>query len=445
MDIYSYGGGFILASLHYAIVFPGFFKVMIYDGCMNNPGHKQAVNIHYGWYVVAAGTLCVFACLGLGRFALGMLLPSMGEALELSYSQMGFIGTANFVGYLVAVLLCSRLSKRFGARKLIGASLLMVGLPMIFIGLAANFYLISLLYIVTGMGSALANVSIMALIPVWFASRKRGKAAGFVVIGSGFAIILSGKLVPYLNSLHAHGWRLSWCVLGAIVLLAAALCFLILRDRPQDLGLQPVGSVERDVAGYGAALAQETQVKAGVIYHCAAIYFLFGFTYVIYATFIVTTLVQERGMSEAIAGNFWAWVGFLSLFSGPLFGTISDRFGRKHALVAVFSIQAMAYLFIALNWGDFFLYLSIGCYGIVAWSIPSIMAALVGDYVGAQRAVHVFAFVTFVFGLGQVLGPFVAGILAEKAGSFISSYLMAFILALSAVLLSGFLPAKKNI
>lgn len=411
---------------------------------MQSLDEQKTANIHYGWYVVAAGTLCVFASLGLGRFALGMLLPSMGEALQLSYGQMGFIGTANFSGYLVAVLLCSRLSRRFGARKLIGASLLLVGVSMLLIGIAANFYLISALYILTGMGSGLANVSIMGLIPVWFAGNKRGRAAGFVVIGSGFAIIISGKIVPYLNSLSSNGWRLSWCILGGIVLGVATICFLVLRDRPQDLGLQPVGSNGQDDAKHGYPLAEDMKGRTGVLYYCAAIYFLFGFTYVIYATFIVTTLVQERGMSEAIAGNFWAWVGFLSLFSGPVFGSISDRFGRSHALVAVFTIQAMAYLFIALNRGDIFLYLSIGCYGIVAWSIPSIMAALVGDYVGPQHAVHVFGFITFIFGIGQILGPFIAGVLAEMSGNFTSSYFMACGLALMAALLSCFLPNKKK-
>lgn len=149
-------------------------------------------------------------------------------------------------------------------------------------------------------------------------------------------------------------------------------------------------------------------------------------------------------MSEAMAGNFWAWVGVLSLFSGPVFGTISDKFGRKQALVAVFTIQAMAYLFISLNGADIFLYLSIGCYGIVAWSIPSIIAALVGDYVGPGRAVHVFAFVTFVFGIGQVLGPFIAGVLAEMSGDFTSSYLMACSLAVLAAMLSCFLPNREK-
>ena len=67
-------------------------------------------SVHYGWYVVAAGTLCVFAGLGFGRFALGMLLPAMGASLKLTYSQMGLISTSNFVGYLLAVLVCGYLS-----------------------------------------------------------------------------------------------------------------------------------------------------------------------------------------------------------------------------------------------------------------------------------------------------------------------------------------------
>jgi MFS family permease len=108
----------------------------------------------------------------------------------------------------------------------------------------------------------------------------------------------------------------------------------------------------------------------------------------------------------------------------------------------VFAIQSMAYLLIALDLPQLFLYLSIGCYGIVVWSVPSIMAALVGDYAGAERVAAIFGFITFVFGLGQVIGPFLAGLLAETTGSFAGSFLMAAFLALTAVFLSAFLPKK---
>jgi MFS family permease len=395
--------------------------------------HQKTV--HYGWYVVFTGTLCIFASLGFGRFALGMLLPAMAGPLNLSYSQMGLISTANFVGYLVAVLVCGFLARKIGSRLLIFLSLLLVAGSMLLVSRADSFISVAFFYTLTGMGSGASNVPMMALVASWFSSRQRGKAAGFIVIGSGFAILLSGKLIPYLNPItETEGWRLSWLVLGIIVLIVSIVCFVIIRDTPAELGLQPVGSRENSQEDFIVDKGMAGVTKKD-IYHLGAIYFLFGYTYVIYATFIVTTLVQERGFTETVAGNFWSWVGFLSLFSGPIFGTLSDKLGRKTGLIMVFSIQCAAYLLVALNLPGIFLYLSIGCFGIVAWSIPSIMTALVGDYVGPQKTARVFGFITFIFALGQIAGPAVAGTLAEKYGSFSSSFMMAALFAGLAVLL----------
>ncbi|MFC1843909.1 MFS transporter [Thermodesulfobacteriota bacterium] len=394
--------------------------------------------VHYGWYVVAAGTLCIFASLGFGRFALGMLLPAMAESLNLTYSQMGLISTSNFVGYLVAVLLCGHINSKTGSRVLISCALLLVAVSMLLVSRANSFITVALIYTLTGMGSGASNVPMMALIASWFGAGQRGKAAGFVVIGSGFAILLSGKMIPYLNQMGgSEGWRISWLVLGMIVLVITVICFLVIRNTPAELGLEPVDSKKNSIKGIIPEIAENvSSATRKDIYHLGAIYFLFGFTYVIYATFIVTALVQERGFSEAVAGNFWSWVGFLSLFSGPVFGTLSDKLGRKTGLIMVFSIQMCAYLLVAFSLPIKFLYLSIGCYGIVAWSIPSIMTALVGDYVGPQRTARVFGFITFIFALGQIAGPAIAGFLAEKYGNFSSSFMMAAIFAGLAVFLS---------
>jgi MFS family permease len=175
------------------------------------------------------------------------------------------------------------------------------------------------------------------------------------------------------------------------------------------------------------------------LYLLGSIYFLFGYTYVIYATFIVTTLVKERGFSETIAGNFWSWVGFLSLFSGPVFGGLSDRLGRKAGLMIVFAFQLVAYLLVAAELSTGFLSLSIGAFGICAWAIPSIMVAAVSEYVGAERSLAAFGFITFIFGIGQITGPAVAGTLAERTGTFSSRFFMAAVLAGTAILLAAFL------
>ena len=152
--------------------------------------HKS--RFHYAWHIAWAGMLCIFACLGLGRFALGMLLPAMGKSLALNYAQMGLVGTVNFIGYLVSVLACGPLSERFGYRRVIFSALLVIGISMMLISRSVSFNLLMVLYFLTGMGSGAANVPMMALVSSWFAPGKRGKGTGFVVIGSGFAILLSG-------------------------------------------------------------------------------------------------------------------------------------------------------------------------------------------------------------------------------------------------------------
>jgi MFS family permease len=237
---------------------------------------------------------------------------------------------------------------------------------------------------------------------------------------------------------------MNWFVLGSLVTLAAAVCFLIVRNSPQEMGLEPIDSVQSQPHRHNSPRLGNITLRSPVVLHCAAIYFLFGFTYVIYVTFIVTALVREKGFPESIAGHFWSWVGLLSLLSGPVFGTFSDRFGRKAALITVFTIQATAYLFMALDLPGIFLYLSIGCFGVVAWSIPSIMAALVGDYAGHQRVAAIFGFVTFVFGFGQITGPYLAGVLAQATGTFSGSFLMAAGMAGLAVVLSALLPSTRS-
>jgi len=377
----------------------------------------------------------ILACLGIGRFALGMLLPSMGADLGLTYAQMGFISTGNFIGYLFAVVACGTLVRRLGARAVIFFALLTVGVTLLAVSRSEGFVAALLLYVLTGVGSGAANVPTMGLVSQWFTRQLRGRAAGVMVIGSGFAIMLSGILIPEVNARWgASGWRYGWMILGLIVLVIALASVALLRNAPAQMGLASCGA--KDTTTTGTVSGAPASYRGRVLAHLGAIYFLFGFTYVIYATFIVTTLVKERGFGEDLAGRFWFWVGLLSLFSGPVFGILSDRVSRRVGLAAVFAVHAASYLLVGLQLPGPFLYLSIALFGIAAWSVPGIMAAAVGDYVGVANAVSAFGTVTFVFGLGQVTGPALAGVLAQASGNFASSYLMAAAMAATGMLLS---------
>ncbi|MFQ6090374.1 MAG: YbfB/YjiJ family MFS transporter [Candidatus Bipolaricaulia bacterium] len=125
----------------------------------------------------------------------------------------------------------------------------------------------------------------------------------------------------------------------------------------------------------------------------------------------------------------WALVGFLSIASGFLWGSVSDRLGRKWGLVIVFSLQGLSFLVFALAKSVPGAYLSTVLFGLTAWSIPAIMAAACGDYLGSRLAPAALGLITLIFGIGQALGPSVAGYIADVTASFTMALLIAAIAA----------------
>ena len=395
---------------------------------------------HYGWIIVLTGMAVLFSCLGLGRFSLGMLLPSMGFSLKMNYSQMGLVGTGNFVGYMISVVLAGVIARRIGARWTITLGLVLVGGSMVLIARAAGFPEVMSLYVATGIGSGLANVPLMGLVSHWFSRRNRGRAAGIMLSGIGVAIVFTGLLIPWVNAAKgSEGWRTGWLTIGIISLLIALVAAFYLRNEPAEKGLAPLGDegsapqLKSHESGKGRKSNRWTMV------HLGGIYFFFGATYVVYATFIVTVLVNERGFGENTAGTFWAIVGGLSLFSGPLFGWLSDRLGRKMGMMVVYTLFTLSYVMVAADLPNPFLYASIGMFGLAVWSIPTIMSAAVGDYMGPVQAVKAFGFITLFFGAGQITGPAVAGFLADITGTFSMAFWLCAALTASAVMLTHFL------
>lgn len=403
----------------------------------------QSRNFHYGWVIVIIGTLVVFACLGLARFAFGMLLPSMSAALNLSYDEMGFLGTGNFAGYLAAVAITPYLIRFLGPRRLIAIGLILIAFCMFGIAAAANFVQVFLLYAAVGVGSGFSNIPVMVLVSYWFRSEKRGRAAGIIVIGSGFAIIFSGLVIPLLNQRNLeNGWRISWLVLALCVLLIAFVASFFIRNDPQDKGLHPVG-LSKELE-YDPSVTKGEYSTVQILMHLGGLYFMFGSTYVVYGTFIVTSMVQEYGFAETAAGGLWSWVGFFSLFSGIVFGLLSDKIGRKKGLMVVFSVQTMAYLLAGLKMGTLALFGSVVLYGVAVFAIPAIMAAAVGDYLGKARAATAFSIITICFALGQTIGPALAGLVAESTGAFTIPYLASAAMTCVAAFWTKLLPKPQN-
>jgi MFS family permease len=323
---------------------------------------------------------------------------------------------------------------RIGARRLIPAALATISISLIIISISSSFWLVLVLFTVTGLGSGSGNVAVLGLVSHWFQRSLRGRASGLVVSGSGYAIMLTGLIIPLINSVYGvNGWRVGWFVLALLVVVVAITAGVLLRNHPEDVGLAAQGHPVKDAHPHAPVPAAE---QRRATWHLGMIYFTFGFSYVIYVTFIVTTLVEERGFRESTAGWFWFAFGFFSIFSGPIFGALSDRASRRVGLVTVFAMHTVAFGLVSLPLPAPFLYLSVLLFGMSAWSIPGIMGAAVGDYMGPHQAVHALGILTVFTGVGQTIGPAIAGVLADRSGTFYSSYLLAAVLAALGGLLS---------
>jgi MFS family permease len=389
----------------------------------------------YGWIVLAVGVGVVFGALGLARFGYTLVLPAMQHGLDIANTEAGVLATANLVGYLLLSVVGGALASRFGPRIVISAGLALAGFGMLLTGCAQGFFTVALWRGLTGIGSGASNVPVMGLLSSWFGKRKRGFATGITVSGSSVALILLGLVVPrLLTAFGDGGWRICWFLFGGITLLVAVGAVVLLRNHPSEKGTKPLG--EDDAAVDDPKNESSTSPGLGSVYTSPIVWFMgliyvaFGFSYIIYMTFFFKHLITEGGYTRESAGNLFMLVGWLSLFCGVIWGTVSDRLGRKHTLAIVYLLQAVAFSLFAL-WPEppGFLLSSV-IFGLTAWSIPAIMAAACGDVLGAKMAPAALGFITLFFGIGQAVGPSVAGAIADATGTFNPAFLLAGIAAL---------------
>ncbi len=409
--------------------------------------------LHYGWIVIFMGLLTTIAAHGFGRMAYTIILPAMKDGLQFDYTQLGLLGTGNFIGYLTMAIIGGFLAARFGTRIVITAALILMGITMILTGIASSFGLAFVMRLLTGLGNGAAYVPAMALGSAWFAMHKRGFATGIVSGGIGAGTLISGLIVPPILSAYGpEGWRFSWYILGGLVLVVSGVVFAFVRSRPDEKGLKQVGEKEETIAsaastGSKVSSTDWTKVyKMGSVWYLGITYFFYGISYIIYMVFFAAYLVKEMGFSQAWAGGLWAMVGGLSMFCGVIWGGISDKLGRSRGAALAYLVLGLAYIVYALIKLKFGIYVSAVLFGLTAWSIPTIMAAAAGDFVGPRLAPAGLGFITLFFGIGQAIGPALGGYLADVSQSFSIPFLVAGGLSLAGMLFSLFLkqPSKER-
>ncbi|MEL6481926.1 MAG: YbfB/YjiJ family MFS transporter [Pseudomonadota bacterium] len=360
--------------------------------------------------VALGGFLALLGAMGIGRFLFTPALPMMPG---LGPAEAGLVASANFAGYLIGALMGAL--PAFGARAG-GVLAISLGLSAVTTGAMALLeapMAWAALRFLGGLASAWVLVTSSALVSARLAAAGRPGLSALHFAGVGAGITLSAILAsPFI--LPDDGWQHLW-LMGAGVTLLAGL---------GTLALVPLHQAAP--AAGGAA----TSSGEGGLWRLVVSYGGVGFGYVITATFIVAIL-REDGGSRADEALVWGLVGLAGMPSILAWRIVAGRIGVVPVLQAAMLVEAVGIAAGALLGGTLALAVAALCLGATFMALTAI---------GLQEAVRrapgnaqgVIALMTAAFGLGQIIGPALAGWLRAETGSFTAPSLMA-----AAVLLAG--------
>ncbi len=400
------------------------------------------------------GFLAVFGALGFGRFGYSAILPAMQKDLGISNAAAGSLASWNLAGYMVMAALGGLLASRFGARLVVGIGSVVAAGGMVLTGLASSMETAAAARLLTGLGGGAVLVPSVALMSSWFDSRQRGMASAIVSSGSSLALVITGPVVPaIIGAGGADGWRMAWYFFAALTLLVGVLTFAAQRNRPLKAPhllatqgsiwhAQPLkssvdtpgdASVEAALSAWTSRRGATTRkpldvlrvLRSGYAWHLGFVYMAFGFAYMIYFTFFQKRLTADIHLTSAQAGTYFLVLGVASIACGFIWGTISDKVGRGRAIAINLALQAVAAGLFAWWPSTAGIVLSSLLFGITTVAIPGIVGAGCGDKFGRTLASTSLGFVTIFLGIGQVLGPYLAGKMADALGSLKYSYVLA--------------------
>jgi MFS family permease len=374
----------------------------------------------YRWIILAVALLSVTGALGFGRFGYSAILPSMQEGLGLSSAASGSLTSWNLVGYTIMCVVGGLLASRFGPRLVITNGMVLATAGMLVTGLSQGLPMASAGRLLVGVGGGMVNVPAVAMMSTWFPPHRRGLASSVAGSGPSIGFIVSGTVIPFIiASGGAGGWRDAWYFFAGATALLAIVSGVLLRDRPNS-GIHHVSDSR-------AALDWKRIWRSGFIWYLGAVYFLFGLGYSISFTFFQRRLIHDLEYTSGEAGTLYMVIGLGSLLCGIIWGGVSDRVGRMRAVAISCFLQAVAAALFAFWPVGPSLLISAILIGLTALSIPGLMGAACGDRFGPALAPASLGFTTVFLGLSMVVGPLVAGALADEYGSLAPSFAVAMV------------------
>lgn len=391
----------------------------------------------YGWAIVAVA----FVTMALGvnaRTAFSLFFPPILE--EFGWQRGATAGAFSF-GFLISAVLSPLLGKlmdRFGPRVVMELGVGVTGLGLLCAALVSQpWHLYLTLGVLVGAGSVALGYTGQALfLPNWFV-RRRGLAMSIAFAGVGIGSIV---LLPVIQwAIEAHGWRAACVTLGIVILAVLAPLNLLLRQRPQDLGLEPDGDlapvsgsrsqmdnvVDRAWAAVDWTLARA--MRTARFWWLAAGYFA-----AMIAWYSVQVHQTKYLVDVGFSGSYAAWaLGFVSLAGIPgqiALGHLSDRIGREWVWTVGclgFAICYVALLALGAAPSAALLWTMVIAQGFLGYGMTSVVGAIPAEIFQGKHYGSIFGTLMGAAIAGGAFGPWLFGLVYDLTETYAAGFWLA--------------------
>jgi sugar phosphate permease len=410
------------------------------------------VRLHYGW-IVAAITFVVIAITAGVRAAPGILIVPLEGEFHWSRATISFSISVNLLIYGAVGPFAAAVMDRFGVRRTMAVALALTsGAVALSPTMREPWQLILLWGVVVGLSCGVIGSYLAAFIAArWFVLRQ-GLVVG-ILTGANAAGQLA--FLPSLASLATYsGWRTMCLVVAGLVAGLVPVLLLLMRDRPEDLGLAPYGDPRgprtiRSVRGNPVSVAfralsdgarsRDFWLIAGGFFACGAS------TQGLIGTHLIPACV-DHGLSEIVGAGLLAAVGVFSFIGGAMSGWLSDRWDNRYLLFWYYGLRGLSLLYLPFAFDLSFVGLSVFCvfYGL-DWiaSVPPTVRLLRG-VVGTERTGIMVAWITVIHQVGGASAAYLGGLLRISYGSYLEAFMLSGLLCIVAAFMVLFIGAGRH-
>lgn len=334
---------------------------------------------------------------GLARYSFGLFVPAIERDLSLSSATIGGIASLAFLAYLLSSLTSGVITPRIGPHvpTLLGGGCAAGGMAII--GVSSGPWMLGLGLMLAGASPGWAYPPMPDVADTVLPDDRRERSLAWINAGTSFGVLLSGPLALWAGA----NWRLAWLLFAGLSILAMGWYLKQLPTEKRAATSQP--SEPLHWWWFTTPQVMRLLIVAAIT----------GVTSAIFWTFAVDVLVNAGGVSSALSTTFWVIVGVAGILGGRA-GKLLERYGLPLVLRGTVGLLAAALgglgLFpsiwlIGLGSGVFFGVGFILMTGILAvWSVrlfPSTPSVGLGT-------------VLLLTGSGQVVGPWLAGIMIDE-------------------------------